>query len=238
MTEPHNDSLNTTASGSLDGQSPAPASHVTRIVELIAVFIATPIIMAFIPYRAAILAVLGAGAAVVLILLWRDPAFDRSDFLRTEHAAVIIRHTLLRFGLLAPLMLLFTWLIVPQEVFRFPRENTAFWAIVMAAYPLVSVYPQELVYRAFFFRRYENLFGTGWLMVVASAIAFSFAHLVFLNVVSVVLTAIGGLLFADTYRRSRSLPLVWFEHALFGCWVFTVGLGWSFFGGTRNSWPS
>lgn len=37
-----------------------------------------------------------------------------------------------------------------------------------------------------------------------------------------------GVLFAWTYERTRSTLAVSVEHALFGCWMFTVGLG-SFF---------
>ena len=49
---------------------------------------------------------------------------------------------------------------------------------------------------------------------------------------AVALCVIGGWLFADTYSRTRSLWLASAEHALYGCLVFTVGLGRYFYGGT------
>jgi membrane protease YdiL (CAAX protease family) len=47
------------------------------------------------------------------------------------------------------------------------------------------------------------------------------------------LTTAGGLLFAFTYLRSRSTLLVAAEHALYGDFVFTVGIGGMFVNGVR-----
>ena len=41
----------------------------------------------------------------------------------------------------------------------------------------------------------------------------------------------GGLFFADTYAKTRSLAAVYFEHALYGCYLFTIGLGFYFYHG-------
>lgn len=69
-------------------------------------------------------------------------------------------------------------------------------------------------------------------MVVASALTFGWVHVVMLNWFAVVATLIGGLMFAQTYRRSGSMLLASIEHALCGCWVFTVGYGLMFLYGT------
>ena len=37
-------------------------------------------------------------------------------------------------------------------------------------------------------------------------------------------------MFATTYQRYRSLALVCLEHAIYGCLIFTLGLGWYFYG--------
>ena len=75
----------------------------------------------------------------------------------------------------------------------------------MLLYPALSVVPQELVFRTFFFHRYGRLFGGPWVATAASALAFSWAHVVLLNGLAVVLTLLGGWLFARTYLRTRSL---------------------------------
>lgn len=46
------------------------------------------------------------------------------------------------------------------------------WALVIVLYPILSVYPQELIFRAFLFHRYAPLFGNGVGLVAASAAAF------------------------------------------------------------------
>jgi len=47
----------------------------------------------------------------------------------------------------------------------------------------------------------------------------------------VALTLPSGWLFADTYRRSESLLAASIEHALYGGFLFTVGLGRHFYNG-------
>ena len=62
-------------------------------------------------------------------------------------------------------------------------------------------------------------------MVIASGLLFAFSHVVFRNWPAMALTLIGGVLFATTYRRTRSLLVCLVEHALYGLLIFTVGLG-------------
>lgn len=142
------------------------------------------------------------------------------------------RRVMVIYTLAVPLLLLVLWLTQPSAVFSLLLQRPKLWLIVMLAYPLVSVLPQEFVYRVFFFDRYRELFGNDTGMVIASAAVFSLGHLVFRNWQSVVLTFVGGFLFARTYQRTASLKLVSVEHALYGCALFTLGYGRYFFEGT------
>jgi membrane protease YdiL (CAAX protease family) len=130
----------------------------------------------------------------------------------------------LRFAGAAGLLVLALIVAMPERLFDFPREHTVLWLLIVALYPALSVYPQELLYRRYFFHRFRDLFGPTRLMV-ASALAFAWMHLIFRNGFAVGMTLIGGILFADTYRRTGSLRLVCLEHALYGVMVFTIGLG-------------
>ena len=123
-------------------------------------------------------------------------------------------------------------LFAPELQWSFVRRNPALWALVMVLYPVLSVYPQGVVYRAFFFERYGALFPGRWTVIVASAAAFAFMHIIFRNWVAVGLTFAGGLLFAARYAETSSLAASSFEHSLYGCWLFTVGLGQYFYHGT------
>jgi hypothetical protein len=140
-----------------------------------------------------------------------------------------------RFALSVAFMIGLVLLLDEARFFQFPRERTDMWAIVMVAYPLVSVVPQEVLYRLFFFERYAPIFKSGWPMMIASGLAFGHAHIVFNNPIAYLMCIAGGVLFSITYVRTRNLSLVWLEHAIYGQFVFTVGLGWYFYTGAAAS---
>jgi uncharacterized protein len=104
----------------------------------------------------------------------------------------------------------------------------------MIVYPLISVIPQEVLFRGYFFHRYGPLFGARLGMIAASALAFGWVHIIFGNWISVALTTVGGVLFGATYRKSGSLLLACLEHALFGNFIFTIGIGRFFVPGARH----
>lgn len=150
-------------------------------------------------------------------LLWRGPSPAQ------ERAA--LRGILSRFLISAALLLLLLAVIAPERLFDLPLEHPRVWLALVLLYPLLSVYPQELVYRVFFFNRYGPLFRGSLPLTAASALTFGWMHLVFSNAWAVLLTLCGGWYFAETYLRTRSMRLVWFEHSLYGVFLFTVGFG-------------
>lgn len=93
---------------------------------------------------------------------------------------------------------------------------------VMVLYPVLMVWPQELIFRTFFFHRYRTLFKRSGRMIVVSSLNFGVAHLFYGNWVAPALSLVGGLLFGWRYQASRSLPLVSLEHALWGDYLFTT----------------
>lgn len=214
-----------------------------RALEFVAVFFVLPGVIAFWPIRVNLIAVMWGLALVCLFVLWRDAGFDRR---RLWNAAAITRRDLAwvlgRYVVLAAVLAGVLWLMrgktlggleFPEVMFPLPRRRPGLWAFIMVAYPLLSVLPQNVVWRAFIFRRYGPVFGGpcgvehsgGWAMVIASAVAFGWAHVVMLNWFAVATTLVGGVLFARTYRRSGSMLLASIEHALYGGWMFTVGYG-------------
>jgi len=142
-----------------------------------------------------------------------------------------LKPMLMRFVPSAVAMVALTYYFKPDMFLSFIRDRPAFWALVMVAYPLLSVIAQEIIFRSFFFQRYKKIFPTPLLMILASAILFGAAHLIFQNWVAPLMCLIGGLFFAQTYHKTRSLWLVVIEHALYGDFLFTVGLGRYFFHG-------
>ena len=116
----------------------------------------------------------------------------------------------------------------------FPRARPVLWLIVILLYPLLSVLPQGIVHRTFVFHRYGELFGKGWAIIIASGLVFCYAHIFLLNLVAILLTLGGGIIFAHTYMRSRSLWFSSMEHALYGDFIFTIGLGYYIYSGTAQ----
>ena len=132
---------------------------------------------------------------------------------------------LVLFSLGASAMLGFVLWFLPDHLFDLPRRRPLEWGLVVLLYPFLSVLPQELFFRCFFFFRYGRLFRSRALRIVASGLLFGFAHVLYGNWIAVGFSALGGMLFAWTYTRTRSLWWVTIEHALYGMTLFTVGLG-------------
>ena len=51
-------------------------------------------------------------------------------------------------------------LFAPHLLLSLVRRSPLLWLLIFFLYPLLSVYPQELLYRAFFFHRYQPLLGS------------------------------------------------------------------------------
>jgi membrane protease YdiL (CAAX protease family) len=170
--------------------------------------------------------------------LRRDPSFDRAQLWNSAPLSSQLPAILAIFGIVALLLWAGVHWFMPTLEWSFARQNPILWAAVMVLYPVLSVYPQGILYRAFFLHRYAFLINqtpTGqWTAILASAAAFAFLHIIFRNSISVVLTFFGGMLFAWRYMETGSLLTSSVEHALYGCWLFTVGLGGYFYHGV---WP-
>lgn len=200
-------------------------------LEFISIFGGLPLIVYIVRDRGVMFAALWLGALLGLhALRHRNGSFDYRKEWNWPAARAGFRSVLQRFLPVAVLLTLFTVVHDGERLLSFPLERPHVWLMVMLLYPLLSVWPQEMLFRSFLMQRYTPIFSTSASLAVASAAAFGFAHIVFNNWIAVVFCLVGGWLFADTYRRHRSLALVCIEHALYGCFIFTIGLGWYFYG--------
>ncbi|WP_339895958.1 CPBP family intramembrane glutamic endopeptidase [uncultured Algibacter sp.] len=135
------------------------------------------------------------------------------------------KSTIIKLVLIAIITTGFVWITDSASLFSVMLNKPIKWLVLLFVYSFFSVYPQELIYRTFFFKRYAGLFKNEGLLIFVNAIFFSLAHLFFGSVLVLVLTFLGGLLFAYTYKKTQSTLLVSIEHAIYGCWLFTVGMG-------------
>jgi membrane protease YdiL (CAAX protease family) len=200
-------------------------------IEFVLLFVAGPTLFAFTRHRVPPIPALWVAAGYCIVVLLRNPKFEQARLWDTagwrQHAPAIVG----LFAVVAAIGVVLVLRYSPRTLLNFPRSNPLLWGLVMVLYPLLSVYPQGIVYRAFVFSRYQGLFGSGWGAVLASAVAFAYVHVVFKNPLAIALTFLGGLLFAFRYLETGSLFVSSFEHALYGCAVFTIGLGRWFYHG-------
>jgi membrane protease YdiL (CAAX protease family) len=204
-------------------------------IEFVVLFVALPLGYRFSPVNLPALPMLWVVTGYACWQLLIDPRFDRGKLWNIGRLPGRLGLILAIFMIAALAIWLGVRRFAPDLEWSFVRQQPAVWALVMVAYPVLSVYPQGLLYRAFFFERYAGLFPGRWAMILASAVVFAFLHIVFRNWLAVALTFVGGLLFAASYAETGSLATSSFEHALYGCWLFTVGLGQYFYHGTTGT---
>ena len=218
--------------GRVKDASAIPASGL--ILELVAIFVAMPLAYRFSPVRIPALPLLWLVAGYAWWQLRRDSSFDQHKLWNPGPLTSQLPSILLFVVLVAILLWAGVHWFAPSLEWSFVREHPRLWAVVMLLYPVLSVYPQGILYRAFFLHRYATVFPGTWAPILTSAFAFAFLHIIFRNSISVTLTFFGGLLFSWRYLETGSLLTSSVEHALYGCWLFTVGLGTYFYHGV---WP-
>lgn len=142
-----------------------------------------------------------------------------------------MKPVLIRFIIAAIAMTVFLHFYAPERMLYLARYDLTLLVALFCLYPVLSALPQEFIFCSFFFKRYETFFQNKTAMIIASAVVFAFAHILFINPVAPTLSLIGGLIFASTFAKTQSLALVTIEHALYGNFLFMIGLGWYFYGG-------
>ena len=161
----------------------------------------------------------------IFILLRRNSDFKWSELIRWGVSRKMLYTNAILIVLAALLMLGYVFFFEPENLFNLPRANIWLYLGLCLFYPVFSAFGQEIIYRTFLSRRYSRILPRGWQFVVASALTFSFMHIVFYNPLAMILTFIGGIYFAVNYRITRSVLFTSILHGIFGIVMFGVGLG-------------
>ncbi|MEM6439433.1 MAG: CPBP family glutamic-type intramembrane protease [Pseudomonadota bacterium] len=216
-----------------DTASPAVVPAARLWAELCALYLGVPLAMAFVLPADAIWTVIPAATLVSVILLGATPGFRPRELV--EGPAVADVRAL---GIFAALCAAGAAAVVltlrPAAFLGLPRFAPQLWLTVLLLYPAMSAYPQEIMYRALFFRRYGGLFPSRAAAVAANALLFGLAHLFLWNSVALAATAAGGAVFAWAYLgtgRGRNLMFATLLHAVAGWAIFTLGAGAFFYHG-------
>ena len=125
----------------------------------------------------------------------------------------------------------------PETAFRLPAERPFFWLLIMVLYPLLSVLPQEILFRVCLTDILETIcrgkINFPALPILGGALLFGWAHIIYAGYVALGSTCLAGLILAWSYHRNRNHPgALWpllLEHSLYGQIIFTTGLGHYFY---------
>lgn len=199
-------------------------SIVYKSLELFIIFILIPtsFAMDYSPWLKLGIGVFGFIYVIYVLLKIENLNFKISKNLNWKS---FWKNTAVKLALISILTILFVWFTDRESLFIVMLNKPIKWFAILFFYSLFSVYPQELIYRTFYFKRYYSLFENKKVFVFVNAILFALAHLFFGSVLVIILTFLGGLLFCFTYKNTQSTLLVSIEHAIYGCWLFTVGMG-------------
>ncbi|MBI9032167.1 CPBP family intramembrane metalloprotease [bacterium] len=203
-------------------------SKLWKIIELIFLFIALPVLMKFniipLPRLLSLMIVFGFVLFISIRLKYLDRNWYKLPTLDSKYW--------LKMGLTYLASFLFfiayIYFFLGEKPFILLRERPHLMIIISIFYPLFSAFPQEVIYRSFFFERYKNIFTTKYLLI-SNMLAFSFLHIIYNNLPALILTLISSLVFTLNYQKKRSLMLVTIEHSILGLIVFITGMGRYFY---------
>ena len=202
-----------------------------RFIEFCILFVASPIALAQIPPSAYQYVIL----AFSFLTFWcyyklrKDRSFDIYRLTKTEGFSKQLRVTL---SILLPSTFAVGLILngfAPEILFKLPKEEFARWLGISACYCLLAAYPQELIYRAYFFHRYRSLFRSGRSRTLMNAVCFGLAHLAFGGWFAVFVAGLIGIALAINYARTHSILQSAVEHALWAFALLSLGVASFFF---------
>jgi len=202
------------------------------MIEFIAICVLLPTIIIVFKLAPYMFFFLWTTCAVTFWIYWRNHFTTWADLWRWDQVTWQTLHPiLLRWVICCVGMYVFTLLYDPEKLFRIIYDRPEIIPFLMIGYPLLSALPQEVIFCTYFFDRFQVFFKTDRARILASALVFAYAHMLFINWVAPVFGFVAGVIFAHTYFRTRSLALVTIEHGLYGNALFLIGLGWYFWHG-------
>ena len=209
--------------------------NIYKIIELILLSSIIPYIVLVLKLFNLIIPVLLLVCVYCIIIYCIENRNFSSEFKKIFNINInILIRIIIRWIFASLILLIITFYFFNEKFFIIQNNKPEILWKIMILYPIFSALPQEFIFCKFFFYRYKSIFKSDNNLVISSALFFAITHILFLNFIAPILSFIGGLLFANTYNKHRSLLLVSIEHELYGNTLFFIGLGWYFWGGSIN----
>ena len=172
-------------------------------------------------------------AVLIIIFLYKDKISSKVLFqINFKLNKSYILFIFIRWIFLSITLFLFTYYFFFNKLFLIQKNDMDLLYKIFIFYPFLSAFPQEFIFCTFFFIRYKSIFKSEKNLVYTSALIFCFAHIFSINWVAPLLSIFGGFIFANTFKKTKSLMIVTAEHSLYGNTLFALGLGWFFWGGS------
>ncbi|MCK5675260.1 MAG: CPBP family intramembrane metalloprotease [Spirochaetales bacterium] len=196
-----------------------------KSIELVILFVFIPLMLLLNPFPWINLILILSACIYCVYILLKKESNKFSSFFKIGNSGYL-KTILLRFIAAAVISTIIMYLFNRKALFSIVMERPFLWLMISVFYSFFSVLPQEILFRTYFFTRYESFFPSNKIYIILfNAALFSIAHIFFRNIYVLLLTFIGGILFALSYIKTRSLLLVSIEHAIYGFWLFTLGVG-------------
>ena len=193
-------------------------------LEFFFIFLIIPSTIFFLDSSIIIFLTLYLVSVLSLVILYFDKTFLFTSLKKKIDWKFVIIFSVIFFFL----GFFYVLLVDKNLLFIFPKTNFKLWLIVIFIYPFLSVIPQELVYRVFFFQRYFPNINRFYFPMFLNLAVFAYGHLVFGNMHAIIITAIVSPIFTYAYLKKSFLTCV-ILHTLGGQIIFTLGLGKYFF---------
>ena len=203
-------------------------NKIRLISELLILFIVIPLMFAYDVFGIPLMLILTLTGLLVFLFLRYDDTFDNAQFKNWKQGKSQLKHILLLFVISTVIMILMIYFIDNERMFFLVRKMPWLLLIISVFYPIFSVLPQSLIYRSLFFHRYAKLFKNDTLKIIFSGIFFSLGHILYKNILVLILAFIAGVIFAYHYNKTKSLTMSVFEHGIYGVCLFASGLGYFF----------
>ena len=217
-------------------QAAASPAKLRLWTEFVALFIGVPVAMAATFGLYPLFPVIIGLAVLSCLLLFATPGWRFRKLLPGpvfSEWRIILAFT----AATTAICLIFVFWLAPEQFLFIPRHRPELWLVILIAYPLVSAFPQEIIFRSLFFERYGGLFPGKWSAVLVNGAVFGFGHLFYDNWVTITMTGCGGAIMGWAYLRHGTIGLPWILHAIAGQIIFTVGLGVFFYHGAVGATP-
>mgnify|MGYP000386019051 CR=1 FL=1 len=129
-------------------------------VEFLFLFVAIPLLINFYPHTFHPFLFLGLVLVYILFLNLRLKKMRKKRIFAFYHHHRQLLPDIYR-RVIASLAVIIIFIIIYDHylMFNMIKKDPWTWLMLIALYPILSVIPQEIVYRSFFFARYKKIFA-------------------------------------------------------------------------------